>query len=169
MMLKTWSSRPTVGGVADRLRSPRSNRRGAAVIEFALIAPVFFAIVFGMIEMGRAVMVTQVAGAAAREGVRKAAITSMTAEEVKTWVRDYLNGCGVFDSACTIELSQRVPGSDGFEGTEDLSETPYASSLRMTITVDFAQVTWIPDNAAFAVMPGNAQIMQIAEARKETE
>lgn len=149
--------------------SNSSARRGAAAIEFALVAPVFFAIVFGMIEMGRGVMVAQVAGSAAREGVRKAAITSMTAEEVKTWVRDYLNGCGVLADACTIEISQRVPGSDAFVGTEDLSETPYSSSLRMTITVDFTQVTWIPDNVAFAVMPANAQITQIAEARKETE
>jgi hypothetical protein len=35
------------------------DRRGAAVVEFAIVVPVFFVLVFGMIEYGRMVMVQQ--------------------------------------------------------------------------------------------------------------
>ena len=38
----------------------RKQRRGAAAVEFAIVAPVFFLLVFGMIEYGRMVMVQQV-------------------------------------------------------------------------------------------------------------
>ncbi|HEY2761006.1 MAG TPA: TadE/TadG family type IV pilus assembly protein, partial [Pirellulales bacterium] len=36
-------------------RSCRRNRWGAAAVEFAVVAPVFFLMVFGMIEYGRMV------------------------------------------------------------------------------------------------------------------
>jgi Flp pilus assembly protein TadG len=39
-----------------RFRNGR-NRQGAAVVEFALVAPLFFLLVFGIIEFGRLIMV----------------------------------------------------------------------------------------------------------------
>lgn len=145
-----------------------AKRRGAAVVEFALVAPLFFAIVFGMIEMGRGVMVAQVAGAAAREGVRKTAISTMTVGEAETWVRNYLNGCGVDEKACTITVSQRPANGGGFQETTDLSVVPYGSYVRMTVSVDFGQVSWVP-NYACSLLPNGAKIVQMADARKETE
>ncbi len=54
--------------VENFFRSCRRNRRGTAAVEFALVAPVFFLLVFGMIEYGRMVMVQQVITNASREG-----------------------------------------------------------------------------------------------------
>ncbi len=53
--------------VENLCRSCRRNRRGAAAVEFAIVAPVFFLLVFGMIEYGRMVMVQQVITNASRE------------------------------------------------------------------------------------------------------
>ena len=50
----------------------RRKRRGAAVVEFAIVAPLFFLLIFGMIEYGRMVMVQQVITNASREGARRA-------------------------------------------------------------------------------------------------
>ncbi len=56
----------------------RRNRQGAAAVEFAIVAPVFFLMVFGMIEFGRAIMVKQVMTNAARDGARLAILDSPT-------------------------------------------------------------------------------------------
>ena len=41
-------------------RGQRVSRRGVAAVEFALVAPVFFLVVLGIIEFGRMAMVQQV-------------------------------------------------------------------------------------------------------------
>ena len=52
----------------------RSRSRGQALMEFALVAPNFFFVLFGIIEFGRSVYVTQVLNNAAREGARYAIV-----------------------------------------------------------------------------------------------
>ena len=58
------------------MRLPRSLRRedGASAVEFALLAPVFFVVVFGIIGFGIAFMQLQTARGAVREGARAAAV-----------------------------------------------------------------------------------------------
>ncbi len=54
-----------------RLRNRKqTERRGAAIVEFAVIAPLLFFLIFGMIEFGRVIMVMQVMTNATREGAR---------------------------------------------------------------------------------------------------
>ena len=66
-------------------------RRGAAVVEFVLVAPVMFLFVFGLIECGRLVMVQQSLTNAAREGCRKAVLaTTGSQADVDTTVRSHL-------------------------------------------------------------------------------
>jgi Flp pilus assembly protein TadG len=60
-----------------RLRALRRNERGTALVEFALIAPLLFLLLFGIIDFGRALdyynQVTQLAG----QGARAAAVNRM--------------------------------------------------------------------------------------------
>lgn len=49
-------------------------RRGQGVAEFALVAPIFFVVMFGLIELGRAVYYTQILDSAARDGARYAIV-----------------------------------------------------------------------------------------------
>src|SRR5256714_10162935 len=55
------------------LRAVRRDQRGTALVEFALIAPLLFLLLFGMIEFGRALNyyndLTQLAGQGARAAV----------------------------------------------------------------------------------------------------
>jgi Flp pilus assembly protein TadG len=57
-----------------RLRAVRRDQRGTALVEFALIAPLLFLLLFGIIDFGRALnyynQVTQLAG----QGARAAAV-----------------------------------------------------------------------------------------------
>lgn len=52
----------------------RGRARGQALVEFALIAPIFFLLLFGLIEFGRAVYTIQILDNAAREGARYAIV-----------------------------------------------------------------------------------------------
>jgi Flp pilus assembly protein TadG len=63
-------------------------RRGAAATEFAIVAPVFFLMIIGFIEVGRALMVQQVLINASRVGARMASTTGSTSSGVQTAVQD---------------------------------------------------------------------------------
>jgi Flp pilus assembly protein TadG len=67
----------------------RRNRRGAAAVEFAVVAPVFFLMIFGMIEFGRMVMVQQILTNASREGARLGVLDNINESDVIQTVIDY--------------------------------------------------------------------------------
>ena len=54
-------------------RRDAASRRGQALVEFALVLPVFLMILFGIIDGGRYVFQNNVLSQAAREGARVAA------------------------------------------------------------------------------------------------
>jgi hypothetical protein len=58
------------------MTTPRSKRcrRGQALVEFALVAPLFFLLLFAIIDFGRYVYYVQVLNNAAREGARYAIV-----------------------------------------------------------------------------------------------
>jgi Flp pilus assembly protein TadG len=63
-------------------RSPRRNqRRGLAVVDFALTAPLFFALVFASFEITRVNQLRNSAEIAATEGARRGIIPGATAAE----------------------------------------------------------------------------------------
>jgi hypothetical protein len=68
----------TRSNLKHRLRNAGSRnvpiRRGAVAVEFAIVAPILLAIVFGMIEMGRAFEMQNLLEVAAREGARFASM-----------------------------------------------------------------------------------------------
>jgi Flp pilus assembly protein TadG len=57
----------------DPRRRPRGSR-GQALVEFALVAPVFFLMLFSLIDFGRYVYYVQILNNAAREGSRYAIV-----------------------------------------------------------------------------------------------
>lgn len=111
----------------------RKNRKGAAVVEFALIAPILFLLVFGMIEFGRMIMVQQVLTNAAREGARLAVLDSPTptAGPVTAAVRNYLQTAGI--ASATVTINPPEPTTAG-----------YGAPITVTVSVPFGNVTWLP-------------------------
>jgi Flp pilus assembly protein TadG len=114
-------------------RSCRRNRRGAAVVEFAVVSPVFFLLVFGMIEYGRMVMVQQLLTNAAREGARVGVLDSSTASEVRAAVKSYLTAANVNLTDDKIAITPANPSSAG-----------YGQPVTVTVSVPFSQVSWLP-------------------------
>lgn len=65
----------------------RKDERGASAVEFALLAPILFMLVFGIIQLGMAYHRQQGLEAASREGARTASIGA-TQTVITTRVRD---------------------------------------------------------------------------------
>ena len=68
--LRAWWR--TGGGPAGEGFSPHPRERSQALIEFALISPVLLLLLFGIIDVGRAIFYFDTLGHAAREGARTA-------------------------------------------------------------------------------------------------
>jgi Flp pilus assembly protein TadG len=58
-------------------RQLHGDQRAAAILEFALIAPVVFALVFGIVDFGRYFLLANTITNAVREGARLAAISAI--------------------------------------------------------------------------------------------
>lgn len=109
----------------------RRNRKGAAAVEFAVVAPLFFLMVLGMIEFGRMIMVQQVITNASREGARMAVLDGATTAGVRTAVQNYLQGASVRGASVTVNPDP--PTSAG-----------YGAPVTVTVSVNFNQVSWLP-------------------------
>jgi Flp pilus assembly protein TadG len=70
-------------------------RRGALTVEFALTAPILFAIVLGALEFSHINMVRNTMENAAYEGARQGIIPGATADDVRREARTILDAVGV--------------------------------------------------------------------------
>lgn len=124
-------SRTGAGKLEKLYRSCRKQRRGAAVVEFAVVAPLFIMLVFGMIEYGRMVMVQQLIVNAAREGARLGVLDGASTADVTSVVNGYLTNASI--SGATVTVSPSPPSSAG-----------YGAPVSVTVSIPFSQVSWLP-------------------------
>jgi Flp pilus assembly protein TadG len=133
-----------------RRRPENRRRRGAALVEAALVLPLFLLIVLGMIDLGVAMFRNNALSQAARQGARKASVqgafappalnggpwgpatvtvsASDTTNPVASAVRPYLSS---FDAnTATI----KVEWPDG-------SNDPELSRVKVTVTTAFQPIT----------------------------
>ncbi len=111
----------------------RKQRRGAAAVEFAVVAPVFFLLVFGMIEYGRMVMVQQIIVNSAREGCRAAVLDGSTTSGVKSTVITAMSAGNISITTSNVTVSPDPP-----------SNAEFGDPVTVTVTVPFNQVSWLP-------------------------
>jgi Flp pilus assembly protein TadG len=79
----------------------RGKKRGAGhIVELAVVCPIFFLFLFGILEYGRYLMTLQVMTNAARECARYAVVTtndssSNPTQDVQNWIFNYMAGVNV--------------------------------------------------------------------------
>jgi len=98
----------------------KQQRHGTAVVEAALVLPVFFLAIAGIVEFGWGMMASQLVTNAAREGARRAIIDGNT----NTAVEDYI--------ATSLVDSLRIDATDvtvTIEITPDPSNTTTGNNL----------------------------------------
>ena len=145
-----------------------SHRRGSAIIEFAVVAPILMTFILGIIEIGRLVMVAQVSTNASREGVRYAAQGKANSATVETYVRDYLADAGLTGTAAggnsAVAITTEYLAGDGWTATDNPSALAAGTPVRTRVVVNFNRQSWLP--AQFFV-GSNAQVQGVAVMRKE--
>jgi len=138
----------------------RKHRRGASAVEFAVVAPVFFLMIFGMIEFGRMVMVQQVITNASREGARLAVLDGTSNADVKTAVSDYLTPARVSGASVRVFVDE----DDGSEDVEP-NTADYGDSVGVVVTIAFSQVSWLPSPM---IIGGATELTASTIMRRET-
>ena len=93
-------------------------RRAAALVEFAVVAPLLLTLLFGIIEYGYVFMVRQTVVHAAREGCRIAVLQTTTEPytEVTGRVAEIMSGTGITNY--TVTMTHAVPGGSPMETVE---------------------------------------------------
>jgi Flp pilus assembly protein TadG len=99
-------------------------------VEFALVAPVFLACIFGILEIGRLVMVQQVLTTASREGARVAILDGSSTADVEAAVNNYLESTSI--SGATVSSTPNP-----------LSTAQPGDAITVTVTVPFEDVSWV--------------------------
>lgn len=130
----------------------KSLRRGASVVELALIAPVFFLLVFSIMEFSRAVMVQQSLTDAARAAARTAALAStINVSTAESAARDYLRQTmtSSFDmSQCQINISP-----------SGLSNLATGTEITARVMLNYDDVSWVmPRYVNGIVLRGEARM-----------
>ncbi len=116
------------------------NRRGAALVEMAACLPIFMLTLLGIIEFGRAMSVSQLLNAAAREGCRAAILDGATETSVRTAVvQQVANTVNVPTQAVTVQISVTV-GSTNTATT--MANVKPRDTITINITVPHSAVSY---------------------------
>jgi Flp pilus assembly protein TadG len=118
------SRRPRTSGVIQR-------RRGAAVVEFAFVAPVFMLFLVGILEFGRVMTVKNVLTNATREGARMATLPGSTTDSVTEATTEY---------ASTAAISGVIVDITPSNWNTSTSGTP----VTVTASVNFSDISLLP-------------------------
>lgn len=90
----------------------RLPRRGAAMVEFALTAPIFFLFLLASFEFGRLNVIRHTADHAAYEAARTAMVPGATADDAKNKAKNLLNVVGTRSADVTVTPSVLGPNTD---------------------------------------------------------
>ncbi|MDH3294737.1 MAG: pilus assembly protein [Acidimicrobiia bacterium] len=99
----------------------RSSERGAAIVEFALVAPILIMIMMGVVQLGLLLHQQQGIHAAAREGARQGSFPGATETEIEAAVATALNEINLASAPVVtitpvnpsgIPCDETVPGAD---------------------------------------------------------
>lgn len=118
-------------------------RRGAAVVEFALVAPLFFMLVLGVIEFGQAFMVSQLINSAAREGARLAITDGSTNADVETVVTDVIQRSTTTDPNNVTVAVSVTEAAGNPSAANEVSNASKRDLCTVNVTVPYADVALI--------------------------
>ena len=129
-----------------RKTTNRNRRRGAALVEMALVLPVFVAVTLGIIEFGRAMMVSQLVTNAAREGARLGSFDGTTNAEVEEEIRSFLQGSANVGSGEVSIAITITPATGNPDPANDVSQANVRDEVNVTVSIPFGSVSFIDGN-----------------------
>lgn len=123
-----------------------SNRRGAAMVEMALVLPLFVMLVLGIIEFGRAMMIANLVTNAAREGARMAVLDGSTNADVTSTIRTFLRSAissSLSDSDMPVTITiTAAPGNTN--PANNLANANSRDLVTVRVQLPFNKVALVP-------------------------
>ncbi|QGJ70911.1 Hypothetical protein PBC10988_26140 [Planctomycetales bacterium 10988] len=156
-----------------RRRGKRSDRRGVTMTEFAIVLPVFILFVLGMIEFGRAFMVTQMLNAATRMGARQGSLDGVSSNDVVTIAKDFLSAGGINPSDVRIQVLDASVFDDTNQDPddppdlEDLDDMELADAGQRDLAIILAEVDYDDVSLFSPWWLGSATLRSTAVLRHE--
>jgi Flp pilus assembly protein TadG len=108
------------------------------MVEFAFVAPIFFLIVLGLVEFGRACMVNELLTEAARQGCRVGVVEGTSSATIKQAATDYLTGVGINGETADIVINDQAANSI------EAANMPAYTEITVQVSVPASAVTWTP-------------------------
>ncbi|MFN7841800.1 MAG: TadE/TadG family type IV pilus assembly protein [Pirellula sp.] len=105
------------------------HRKGAALFEFALMAPLVILFTLGLIDLGRMTMAKQMLVNNSREGARQASLPNATTESAHARVQEMMSNAGV---SRDFTMSPSV-----------IASSPPGSTITVTVTAQANSVSWL--------------------------
>jgi Flp pilus assembly protein TadG len=117
-------------------KKTKGRRCAAAAVEFAIIAPLLFTLILGIIEFGRAMMVIELLNNAARNGARIGALAGSDTSAITTAVNSSLTTAGVNGANTPTVL---VNGASA-----DASTATTGDVVSVSVTTPASKISWLP-------------------------
>ncbi|MFW6456931.1 MAG: TadE family protein [Planctomycetota bacterium] len=115
----------------------REKRHGQAVVEFALVLPIFLLLILGAVDFGRAYYRLHLLTNSAREGARTASLPESTESEVHDIVENFLTNAGL---SSDFDLTITVTDPDGNERTGGLSDAEEGDRVEVLVAQDLTLI-----------------------------
>jgi Flp pilus assembly protein TadG len=130
----------------------RPDRRGTAMVELAVTLPMLFVLVFGVMEVGRALEVFQILTTAVREGARFGATDKQgfipegesTNEKITADVINYLEASGIPSGFADVDILS-VPASGGTAVPFDFEDPAnHLQNFQVRVSIPYSAVSNCP-------------------------
>lgn len=108
----------------------QTSRRATALVEFAVLLPVLFLVLFGIVEYGQFLFAEQSVVLAAREACRIAVLPGTTKEQAIARAANVLTEAGIDQFTITFDPD---PPSTAVNG----------APVRVEVEAEFDQVSWL--------------------------
>jgi Flp pilus assembly protein TadG len=129
------------------LRRPPHRRQGAALVEAALILPIFFMVVLGIVEFGRAFLICQLLQNAAREACREAVTGAYTTSQVIANIKTEMQGQGIKSpNSLNISVTVTVYTGNPAVANNEVANATTRDLVNISVGISFSQVALIPGN-----------------------
>jgi Flp pilus assembly protein TadG len=119
---------------------PARSRRGAAALEFAIVAPLLLLIFIGMMEFSRAMTVLGLLANSARTGARAGAITPGTYSDARSAVQNTLSPVGLAAANIDVQVNGVTVTDDATFAT---MATP-GSTVSVHVSIPYNTISWLP-------------------------
>jgi Flp pilus assembly protein TadG len=115
----------------------QQKRTAAAAVELAILSPILAALVVGMFQMSRVIMVKEILCDAARKGCRTGIYPNRASSDITADVNDILSNNGLDSTSATITI--QVNGQ-----SVDASTANQNDQVSVKVTFPLTKVGWLP-------------------------